>query len=397
MNPGESSGPGGDRFREYALAGIAGGAGAGFLTAYLEAFFLLLTVGSFWVDLPFLISALALYGAAGAIGGLACSLLLQPLLFRRHPLRRTRPWIFFFSLLSAAGLAAETLLYLLDIHTFRDFNGAWTATAYLVLLAGFLAAGCAGMLIARIGRRLFQGEGTPRMRNGGIALFALLGLFLLARILLAWQEESGPGPAPAGGAARPANVILLVVDALRPDHLSAYGYPLPTSPAIDRLAREGTLFPRLLRDLDLEHPDPCLAFHRPLPVQPRLLFPVFIPGPGRPDPGAGPRRPGLPDRQFLRQPPARAPMGFVARVSDRVGRGQRAQGLADAPESVGSFARGSLDEQEHPGGRREVGRTRRRAKPAFLSVHESHGCPSSLSSAKTVQRRFLCARSRPIR
>lgn len=242
MNPGESSGPGGDRFLEYALAGIAGGAGAGFLTAYIEALFLLLTVGSFWVDFPFLISALALYGAAGGSGGLACSLLLQPLLFRRHPLRRIRPWIFFFSLLSAVGLAAETLLYLLDIHTFRDYSGAWTAAAYLVLLAGFLAAGCAGMLIAWISRSLFQGERTSRMRNGGIALFALLGIFLLVRILLAWQEESGAGPAAGGKAARPANVILLVVDALRPDHLSAYGYPLPTSPAIDRLAREGILF-----------------------------------------------------------------------------------------------------------------------------------------------------------
>jgi arylsulfatase A-like enzyme len=34
----------------------------------------------------------------------------------------------------------------------------------------------------------------------------------------------------------------LLVDSLRADHLSAYGYPLPTSPAIDRLAREGVLF-----------------------------------------------------------------------------------------------------------------------------------------------------------
>jgi arylsulfatase A-like enzyme len=37
-------------------------------------------------------------------------------------------------------------------------------------------------------------------------------------------------------------VILITVDTLRPDHLGAYGYERPTSPAIDRLAREGTLF-----------------------------------------------------------------------------------------------------------------------------------------------------------
>jgi arylsulfatase len=36
-------------------------------------------------------------------------------------------------------------------------------------------------------------------------------------------------------------VFLVVVDTLRADHLSAYGYPEPTSPTLDRLAREGVL------------------------------------------------------------------------------------------------------------------------------------------------------------
>jgi arylsulfatase A-like enzyme len=38
------------------------------------------------------------------------------------------------------------------------------------------------------------------------------------------------------------DLILLSVDALRADHVSAYGYARPTTPAIDALAREGTLF-----------------------------------------------------------------------------------------------------------------------------------------------------------
>jgi arylsulfatase A-like enzyme len=40
------------------------------------------------------------------------------------------------------------------------------------------------------------------------------------------------------------NVLLISVDTLRADHLSCYGYARPTSPNIDRLAREGTLFTR---------------------------------------------------------------------------------------------------------------------------------------------------------
>jgi len=38
------------------------------------------------------------------------------------------------------------------------------------------------------------------------------------------------------------NVIWFVVDTLRADHLSCYGYFRETSPNIDRLAREGVLF-----------------------------------------------------------------------------------------------------------------------------------------------------------
>ncbi len=39
-------------------------------------------------------------------------------------------------------------------------------------------------------------------------------------------------------------VVLVLIDAVRPDHLGAYGYERPTSPTIDRLAREGTRYTR---------------------------------------------------------------------------------------------------------------------------------------------------------
>ncbi len=40
----------------------------------------------------------------------------------------------------------------------------------------------------------------------------------------------------------PPNVLLISVDTLRADHLGCYGYSRDTSPTIDALAREGTLF-----------------------------------------------------------------------------------------------------------------------------------------------------------
>jgi len=47
-----------------------------------------------------------------------------------------------------------------------------------------------------------------------------------------------------GGTPSRPNVVLISIDTLRADHLSCYGYPRPTTPNIDRLAREGTLFAR---------------------------------------------------------------------------------------------------------------------------------------------------------
>jgi arylsulfatase len=48
-----------------------------------------------------------------------------------------------------------------------------------------------------------------------------------------------------GGAERPAaakRVILVTCDTLRADHLSCYGYPLPTTPNVDAFAREAALY-----------------------------------------------------------------------------------------------------------------------------------------------------------
>ena len=45
-----------------------------------------------------------------------------------------------------------------------------------------------------------------------------------------------------GAGRRPQGVVLVMVDTLRRDHIGAYGYPRPTTPSIDRLAREGAIF-----------------------------------------------------------------------------------------------------------------------------------------------------------
>ena len=46
----------------------------------------------------------------------------------------------------------------------------------------------------------------------------------------------------AAGDSTYPNILLISVDALRPDHLGCYGYGRATSPNIDKLAGEGALF-----------------------------------------------------------------------------------------------------------------------------------------------------------
>lgn len=46
------------------------------------------------------------------------------------------------------------------------------------------------------------------------------------------------------GDRRPPNIVLIVIDTLRADHLGSYGYHRPTSPHIDDLAARGALFER---------------------------------------------------------------------------------------------------------------------------------------------------------
>lgn len=76
---------------------------------------------------------------------------------------------------------------------------------------------------------------------------------------------------PSGPAARFDAVVLVTLDTLRADHLGAYGYPRPTSPFIDELARRGVLFERAYAPISTTVPSHATLFTSLYPVQHRLL------------------------------------------------------------------------------------------------------------------------------
>jgi sulfatase-like protein len=132
-------------------------------------------------------------------------------------------------------------------------GGAWLSTrllcaaallpAFMVAIPGIypfawliLAAGIAMRLAPEIERRV------PRVRRCLKWSFpVLLGSVVVVASLVfgrEWfkQHSESRRPFPAGDS---PNVLLIVLDTVRADHLSLYGYPRDTSRTLNRLAKRG--------------------------------------------------------------------------------------------------------------------------------------------------------------
>jgi arylsulfatase A-like enzyme len=90
------------------------------------------------------------------------------------------------------------------------------------------------------GRAALSGRPACRRRLPRAAVALALPLLLSACPGRQAQPESTPATPPRAG--NGLNVLLVTIDTLRADHMGSYGYARDTSPAIDALAREGTLF-----------------------------------------------------------------------------------------------------------------------------------------------------------
>ena len=70
-------------------------------------------------------------------------------------------------------------------------------------------------------------------------------LVLMVSLLVGACGGEGAAVVPDGGEAEadaPYNVVLIVMDTTRADHIGAYGYPVDTTPNVDAVARHGTLY-----------------------------------------------------------------------------------------------------------------------------------------------------------
>jgi arylsulfatase A-like enzyme len=145
------------------------------------------------------------------------------------------------ALVSRAIQRIPGLRVLVFILTFLTAYDWLLVTGRLYKRAGLLLA----LGIAVAFTRWLKKHETPVVRFWARSLPALLGIFLVLLIGIEggkrFRESYATSHLPAAAPGSP-NVLLIVIDTLRADHLSAYGYPRPTTPQIESLASHGVLF-----------------------------------------------------------------------------------------------------------------------------------------------------------
>src|SRR5262249_34026503 len=150
--------------------------------------------------------------------GLVAVAVLVGLAFARHLAARRQPAAF-------VCLVVATSLFVSGATHLDTFFVPRMSTGGAVLAYALLAAACA-LVYAVLALLLGAWRARPPARRGAVAgagaAAAILALVLPGVV-------SSLRPAGAAVTARP-NVVWLVLDTLRADHVSTYGYPLRTTP-----------------------------------------------------------------------------------------------------------------------------------------------------------------------
>jgi arylsulfatase A-like enzyme len=125
------------------------------------------------------------------------------------------------------------------LFAFTGALGITLYSGYLGRVAAVLLAIGAAVQIARVSQQ--RASWRPLYRwVAAVAILVVASPFVI-RGYEQWQLSRAHAAAVPPNLARP-NVMLLVLDTVRADHLSSYGYPRPITPHLDRLAQEGVLF-----------------------------------------------------------------------------------------------------------------------------------------------------------
>jgi len=225
------------RVRLCAGLGLGSGVVAGILIAAGESF--VIARGGLGADAQVLWYAPLAYAAVLGGLGLAGGALLAVLPMSEAEARGWTPSLVWLATLVPVGLAITLFRLRRDVYLEQ--------MPPLPVLAALLgAAGVLALALFLLGPRLFRGRigAIVRPLPALVVLAALAVAGALAgRVLVPARAERPPHPAIPEALAKRPNIILVMVDTLRADHLSCYGSPEVETPALCSLAADGgTIF-----------------------------------------------------------------------------------------------------------------------------------------------------------
>ncbi|MBD3413074.1 MAG: sulfatase-like hydrolase/transferase [Candidatus Aminicenantes bacterium] len=218
--------------------------------ACIESIFLLFQLGNFFVDFHFFTEGMLIYGLFGILTGLLASFLLFIGFFRNSNWQIQKQTAFFAALFLSTGFFLEIFFYFMDIIPFGGAN-KWSFRTL-----SFISIGAVISVLLFIGlNRLFNKAFHSKLFSplflksplGKAAALVIILIFFVASFMgleetNRYLEKKTILSKRESIQENKTNILIILVDALRPDHLSCYGYSQATSPHIDVLSAEGTMF-----------------------------------------------------------------------------------------------------------------------------------------------------------
>jgi arylsulfatase A-like enzyme len=221
--------------------GAIGGLAAGSLAGYLECLFLLFHIGDFAVTAGLVQRAVGIYALGGGASGAVIGSFAR---WIRPAARETRDALAVaFSAVLAGFLAAFSLAYLLGISfALRKLSPPALAGSAATVILSLLAF----LILSRLSAGALRAAESSRGKRlrWSLALTAtavLLGLLAAPTLVTIQGSGREPGAGTGPRLAQP-NVLVIVLDAARPDFFSCYGDSRKHTPNLDALAAEGQLY-----------------------------------------------------------------------------------------------------------------------------------------------------------
>jgi arylsulfatase A-like enzyme len=163
-------------------------------------------------------------------------------------------WSARFGLLTNPWMVAGLFLGMGEVSALEDQGVAgqlgMSIQAWSLLLIGIQALAVAAAVW--LGRHWRRGWNPSRIFGLNWAATGLAVVLMAASFALGMEPSSPPAPsAPIAGSSTHPNVVLIVMDTTRADHLSLYGYNRDTTPNLKKLAADSALYSEALSAADI--------------------------------------------------------------------------------------------------------------------------------------------------